>query len=139
MLKSILEARQELATTLGYKTFADFAMADQMMGSARNLKTFLKEVDDASRGIASKEYDVLLCASEEPAAGADERFSPPTEATGLSSTAARKYDFDAQSVRPYFPYMQVQEGILTTAAHLFHVEFKAVSDAKTWDASVSDL
>ena len=48
-----------------------------------------------------------------------------------------KYDFDAQSVRPYFPYMQVQEGILTTAAHLFHVEFKAVPDAKTWDASVS--
>jgi thimet oligopeptidase len=33
--------------------------------------------------------------------------------------------------------MHVQEGILTTAAHLFHVEFKAVTDVKTWDASVS--
>jgi thimet oligopeptidase len=60
VLKSILDARQELATTLGYKTFADFAMADQMMGSASNLKTFLKEVNDASQGIANKEYDLLL-------------------------------------------------------------------------------
>ncbi len=72
VLKSILEARQELATTLGYKTFADFAMADQMMGSASNLKTFLKEVDDASQGIANKEYDSSAALCAEPAAGSEE-------------------------------------------------------------------
>ena len=48
-----------------------------------------------------------------------------------------KYDFDAQSVRPYFPYNEVQAGILKTAARLFHVEFRPVTDAKTWDASVA--
>jgi thimet oligopeptidase len=40
-------------------------------------------------------------------------------------------------VRPYFPYTQVQEGILATAARLFHVDFKTVPDAKTWDPSVT--
>ena len=136
VLKSILEARQELATTLGYKTFADFAMADQMMGSASNLKTFLKEVDDASQGIANKEYALLLqyAQSRQP----DLKNILASDSGYWAEQYRRaKYDFDAQSVRPYFPYMPVQEGILTTAAHLFHVEFKAVPNAKTWDASVS--
>ena len=29
------------------------------------------------------------------------------------------FDFDSQSVRPYFPYQSVQKGILDTAARLF--------------------
>ncbi|MBS1800153.1 MAG: Zn-dependent oligopeptidase [Acidobacteria bacterium] len=136
VLKSILEARQELATTLGYKTFADFAMADQMMGSASNLKTFLKQVDDTSRGIGDKEYQMMLAYAQTQQPGL-KNISAADGNYWAEQYRRAKYDFDAQSVRPYFPYTQVQEGILTTAAHLFHVEFKAVPDAKTWDASVS--
>ena len=39
---------------------ADLAMADEMMGTATNATAFLKEVDDASRGISDKEYKLLL-------------------------------------------------------------------------------
>ncbi len=35
-----------------------------------------------------------------------------------------KYDFDSQSVRPYFPYVRVEAGVLETAAKLFKVEFR---------------
>lgn len=136
VLKSVLEARQELATTLGYKTFADLAMADQMMGSATNLKAFLKEVDEASRGPADKEYALLLEYAKQQQPGLTK--IPSSDASFWSEQYRRaRYDFDAQSVRPYFPYDEVQKGILKTAASLFHVEFRAVPDAKTWDASVS--
>jgi len=47
-----------------------------------------------------------------------------------------RYNFDAQSVRPYFPYDEVQAGILKTAARLFHLTFKPVKDAVVWDKSV---
>lgn len=129
VLKSILEARQELATTLGYKTFADFAIADQMMGSAGNLKEFLKKADEASHDIANKEYDLLLAYAQSEQPGLKNILGSDGSYWSEQYRRAR-YDFDAQSVRPYFPYTQVQEGILTTAAHLFHVEFKAVPDAK---------
>ena len=46
------------------------------------------------------------------------------------------FDFDSQSVRPYFPYEQVEAGVLETAAKLFKVEFRR-SDAKGWDPAVS--
>ena len=136
VLKNILEARQELATTLGYKTFADLATADQMMGSADKLKTFLKQVDDASRPIADKEYDLLFAYAKTQEPGLTS--IPASDGSYWAEQYRRaKYDFDAQTVRPYFPYTQVQAGILATAARLFHVDFKAVSDAKTWDPSVS--
>jgi thimet oligopeptidase len=136
VLKSVLEARQELATTLGYKTFADLAMADQMMGSASNLRTFLNQVDEASKGAADKEYDLLLAFAKSKQPGLTNISS--ADANFWSEQYRRaKYDFDAQSVRPYFPYDEVQAGILNTAAKLFHVQFRPVTDAKTWDPSVS--
>ncbi len=136
VLRSVLEARQQLATTLGYSTFADLAMADQMMGSAANLKIFLQQVDDASRGPADKEYAQLLAFAKQRQPGLTE--IPASDGSFWSEQYRRsQYDFDAQSVRPYFPYDEVQEGILKTAATLFHVEFRVVKEAKTWDPSVS--
>lgn len=136
VLKSVLEARQELATTLGYKTFADLAMADQMMGSASNLRKFLNEVDQASRGASDKEYALLLDFAKKQQPGLTNMLSSDSSYWSEQYRRA-KYDFDAQSVRPYFPYDEVQAGILKTAASLFHVEFRAVPDAKTWDPSVA--
>ncbi|MDQ1694505.1 MAG: thimet oligopeptidase, partial [Acidobacteriaceae bacterium] len=47
------------------------------------------------------------------------------------------FAFDSQAVRPYFPYRQVEAGVLTTAARLFHVEFRPATDAEVWHPSVS--
>jgi thimet oligopeptidase len=136
VLMDLLAARQELATTLGYATYADLATADQMMGSSSKLKIFLKEVDKASRDVSAKEFALLLAFAQKQQPGLT---SISTSDGGYWSEQYRRsrYDFDAQSVRPYFPYDQVQAGILKTAARLFHVDFKLVPDVKTWDASVA--
>ena len=46
------------------------------------------------------------------------------------------FDFDSQSVRPYFPYEQVEQGVLATAARLFKVEFRQAEDAQPWHEDV---
>lgn len=136
VLLDLLTARQELATTLGYPRYADLAMADQMIGSSSNLKAFLQQVDDASRGPAAKEYQELLAFAKTKQPGLQNISLADARYWGEQYRRA-KYDFNAESVRPYFPYAQVQDGILKTAARLFHVEFRAVPDAKVWDPSVS--
>jgi thimet oligopeptidase len=136
VLMDLLKTRYELANTLGFSTYADLATADQMMGSSNNLRTFLKEVDDASRDVGKREYGQLLTFAKEQQPGLTNISA--ADATYWSEQYRRaKYDFDQQSVRPYFPYDQVQAGILKTAARLFHVEFKPVVGAKTWDPSVA--
>ena len=49
----------------------------------------------------------------------------------------REFAFDSQAVRPYFPYKQVEAGVLATAARLFKVEFRPAANAEVWHPSVS--
>jgi len=136
VLKSLLETREELAHTLGYPTYADLATADQMIGSASNLKAFLDEVDAATKDASGREYKQLLAFAQKREPGVTE-ISDSDSRYWAEQYRKATYDFDAQSVRPYFPYTQVEAGILSTASKLFHVTFQRVPDAIVWDKSVT--
>jgi len=135
VLRDLLAARQDLATTLGYAHYADLATADQMIGSAAGVERLIQQVDEASRSAAKKEYDLLLAFAQTQQPGITAISQSDSTYWGEQYRRA-KYDFDAQSVRPYFPYDEVQAGILKTAARLFHLSFKPVKDAVVWDKSV---
>jgi thimet oligopeptidase len=136
VLSDLLQTRQQLAATLGYAHYADMAAADKMIGSAANIQHLLDTLDQISRPAARKEYDELLAfaQSRDPQIKtislADSRF-------WMEQYRRATYNFDAQEVRPYFPYADVQAGILQTASRLFHVSFEAVKDAQVWDSSVA--
>ncbi len=135
VLRDLLTARQDLATTLGYAHYADLATADQMIGSAGNVENLIQQVDDASRAPAAREYAEMLAFAQKREPGLKNISLADARYWGEQYRRA-EFSFDAQSVRPYFPYTQVQAGILKTAARLFHVSFKPVTDAMVWDRSV---
>src|SRR4029077_1740517 len=60
ILLDLLSTRQEIATILGFRSWADLATADQMMGSAANVRTFLARLDEASRDGAAREVELVL-------------------------------------------------------------------------------
>ena len=60
ILLDLLATRQEIATVLGFRSWADLATADQMMGSAANVRTFLAKLDEASREGARREHEPML-------------------------------------------------------------------------------
>ena len=135
VLLDLLAAREEMAGVLGFRSWTDLATVDQMMGSAENMRRFLGEVDEAARETASREWAELE---------AFVRGRNP-EALPLTLSDARfweeqfrraRYDFDSQSVRPYFPYTQVEAGILATAGKLFGVRFERNETAAVWDPAV---
>jgi len=135
VLHELLAARQDLATTLGFANFAGLDTADQMIGNPANIQKLLDEVDAVSRPAAQREYEVLLALAQKKQPGiaaisrADVRY-------WMEQYRRDHFNFDAQSVRPYFPFAEVQAGILATASRFFHVSFKPVKDAVVWDASV---
>ncbi len=135
VLKDLLAARYDLATTLGYANYADLATADQMMGTSGHVETLLNQLDEASQAIAKREYGQLLAFAKQQQPGLT-TISESDAPYWSEQYRRQKYDFDAQSVRPYFPYDEVQTGILKTAARLFHVTFKPVKDAVVWNPSV---
>jgi thimet oligopeptidase len=135
VLTSLMNTRYEIATLLGYSSWADFNAADKMIAKGHNIADFIQQVDDASRALAQKEFAMLLAEKQKTDPGAKEIWSH--EAGYLSELVRRtKYDFDSQSVRPYFPFMEVKQGILDTAADLFHVTFQQEHDVPAWDPAV---
>jgi thimet oligopeptidase len=149
ILLDLLATRQEIATILGFRSWADLATADQMMGSAANVRTFLARLDDASRDGARREHELIMefARSRQPGgppqgqgtfAGGPELVEIDITSRGFWYEQFRRsrYDFDSQSVRPYFPYAQVEAGVLQTAARLFKLEYRP-SSAAAWHPAVS--
>ena len=135
VLRDLLTARQQLATILGYPHYADLATADQMIGSAAGVQRLIDDVDRVSRPAAAREYSELLAFAQKQQP--DLKSISESDASYWAEQYRRRhYAFDAQSVRPYFPYSEVQAGILKTASTLFHLQFRPVKDAIVWDPSV---
>ena len=135
VLLDLLAAREEMAEVLGFRSWADLATVDQMMGSAANMRRFLGEVERVALETAVREWKEL----EAFARGRDPKALPLTlsDARFWEEQFRRtRYDFDSQSVRPYFPYTQVEAGILATAGKLFGVRFERNEAAPVWDPAV---
>ncbi len=135
VLTSLMKTRYEIATLLGFPSWADYNAADKMMAKGYNIADFIAQVNDASRDLAKREFDMLLAEKQKTDPGAKEIWD--YERAYLAELVRRnKYDFDSQSVRPYFPFMEVRQGILDTAADLFHVSFQQEHDVPSWDPTV---
>lgn len=135
VLLGLLTTRDGLARLLGYHTWADLATADQMIGTPGNMQKLLRDVDEASRASAQREYELLLSFARKSQPGL-KNISMADSSYWPEEYRRATFDFDSQSVRPYFPYERVQQGILEAAAKLFHVRFQP-SHAPVWDGSVS--
>jgi thimet oligopeptidase len=106
-----------------------------MAVKGQTVADFIRQVDDASRPLANREFDMLLAEKKKTDPAATEIWD--YERSYLSELVRRSsYDFDSQSVRPYFPFMQVKQGILDAAGDLFHVSFQQEPNVPAWDPSV---
>ncbi len=136
VLLDLLAVRQEMATILGFAHWADLATADQMMESAANMQAFLDDLDHASRAGAEKEYAMLLAFAQtvDPEM---KQIDNASRGYWLEQYRRSAFDFDSQSVRPFFPYARVEAGVLETAEKLFQVKFRRIEKPDVWSASVS--
>lgn len=135
LLMKMLRTRYEIASLLGYRSWADYNAADKMMVNGARIADFIRDLDTAARPVAEEEFQMLL---------AEKRKTDPN-ATSIGAQEKSYYqeqvrrssfDFDSQSVRPYLPYARVKQGILDTAATLFHVTFRREEGVPAWDDSV---
>jgi thimet oligopeptidase len=135
-LRGLLEKRDELAHLLGYPTWADFSTADLMMGSPAKLAEFLKQIDVASREPSERENAALVALARERDPSIS-KLSVADQSYWTEQYRRAKFDFDSQSVRPFFPYTQVERGVIDTASKLFHVDIRPVAGVRTWHPSVT--
>jgi len=135
VLENMMKTRYQIATTLGYSSWADFSAADKMIRRGANIADFIQKLDAAARPFAEREYAMLM---------AEQRKEQPNS-TGIDDynvahlnelVRRSQFDFDSQSVRPYLPFNEVRQGVLDTAATLFRVTFRQEQNVPSWDPTV---
>jgi thimet oligopeptidase len=135
VLMSLMKTRYEIATLLGFSNWADFNAADKMILKGQNIGDFIQQVNDAARPLAKREFEMLLAEKRKTDLGAKEIVD--YESSYLLELVRRsQFNFDSQSVRPYFPFPQVAKGILDSASDLFHVSFQREENVPAWDPAV---
>ncbi len=135
VLDRLIARRHELAQLLGFPNWAAYITADKMVGSEKNASDFIEKIAAASDAKAKTDYQQLLKRKQQDQPGATQIV---LWESAYYSELVRKseYSFDAQSVRPYFPYDKVKKGVLDVTGRLFGVEFRRNAGAPVWHPSV---
>jgi thimet oligopeptidase len=135
VLPLLLAKRHELARTLGYASWADYATEDKMMGSAAAARAFLEGLRGRVEARARAEYAELLAQKRAGDPGAEQVFE--WERAHLIEREKRaRFGLDSLALRAYFPFERVKQGVLDTAARLFGLEFRRAAEAEVWHPSV---
>ncbi|MGA2979543.1 MAG: M3 family metallopeptidase [Terriglobales bacterium] len=135
VLRDMMQTRYEIATLIGYSSWADYNAADKMIMNGKNVAKFIQDLDATTRPVAEREFAMLLAEKRKTDPGATE--IPSYDFYRISELVRRsQYDFDSQTVRPYLPYDRVKKGVMDTAATLFHISFRQELNVPAWDPSV---
>jgi thimet oligopeptidase len=135
VLSRLLERRTELAQVLGYPTWAAYVTEDKMIGSERAAAEFVEKIAAAAAARMGRDYAQLLQRKrkDDPAAA---RVEPWDSAYLQERVKAEEYGFESQSVRPYFEYGRVRDGVLDVTARLFGIAYRRVEGAEVWHPEV---
>ena len=135
VLSTLIAKRHELATLLGYSSWAAYITEDKMIGSDKAAADFIERITTASAPRVKSDYDTLLSRKrkDEPKATA---VNPWDQQYLEDRVKAEQYSFDSQAVRPYFEYTRVKQGILDITSRMFGITYKKLADAKVWHPDI---
>ena len=127
--KRLINLRRELAQLLGYKTYADYVLVHRMAGNTRSVYKLLNDLIDAYKPTAEKELSSL----KQLAPGT---LKPWDTAFYSHKLQMKKYNLDAEMLRPYFQLDKVIEGVFGLAGRLYGITFKENKDILVYHPDV---
>ena len=146
--KRLVNLRREIAQLLGYKTYADYVLKRRMASNTRNVYKLLNDLIDAYKPTAIKEREELkktLPPAPSKKRGSSKTKSPlPLEeslqpwdiAFYTHKLQMKKYNLDAEMLRPYFELSKVIDGVFGLANRLYGITFKENKDIPVYHPDV---
>lgn len=137
IIAETVKRRAERAKLLGFETFADYRLDDQMAKTPAAARTLLDEVWGRARAKAMTERDALqeMIAAE----GGNFALAPHDWRYYAEKLRKAKYDLDEAEIKPYFQLDKMIEAAFETAQRLFGLTFTPATvplyhaDARAWE------
>ncbi|MEA4966785.1 MAG: M3 family metallopeptidase, partial [Bacteroidaceae bacterium] len=134
VIKKLALLRAQKAELLGYKTFADYVLAERMQKTPEQVYTLLEGLLQYSIPAAKKDVAELqkLLVKDYPGA--------TLEAWDWSyysdKLKKQKFNFDAEETRPYFEINNVRQGCFDVVTKLYGLTFTERKDIPVYDKDV---
>lgn len=121
--KRIVNLRREVAQLLGFKTYADYILKHRMATNVRNVYKLLDQLIDAYKPTAEKEREEVkkLAAKME---GKNFKMEAWDSAYYSHKLQLKKYNIDAEMLRPYLELSKVIDGVFGLATRLYGITFR---------------
>ena len=140
VLERILHERFTLARSLGYPSYAAYAIENKMLATPDAVRSFLERIaallgpsaqDELARILARKRQD-------DPSAPnlRDWDVGFFSEGYYVGKLRTEEFGVDASELRAYLPYRGVRDGLFSLCEELFGLTFGRVTDAELWHPSV---
>lgn len=123
IVRRIVNLRMQIAQLLGYKTYADYVLERRMAENRDNVYRLLNQLIEAYRPTALKERDEVRQLARE-AEGADFELMPWDWSYYSEKLKNKKYNLNAEMLRPYFELRKVKEGVFGLATRLYGITFR---------------
>ena len=133
----LINLRREIAQLLGYKTFADYVLSRRMAKNVRGVYRLLNQLVDAYKPAAKKEMEELRrFASVESRTESNSSLEPWDLGFYSHKLKLKKYNIDAEMLRPYFQLERVIDGVFGLATRLYGITFKENKDIPVYHPDV---
>ena len=135
VLHEMLALRHDKAALLGYRSWPDYDADVKMIGTGQAIAEFIERVADAAVAAGQRDRQMLVERQrlDDPAA---ETFDASDLAYYTELVRREAFDVDAQEVRRYFDFANVQRGLLDVTGRLFGVEYRPV-EVPAWHEDVT--
>jgi mitochondrial intermediate peptidase len=136
VLDMLVARRNELASLLGFGSYAEYTLVDKMAGHPSRVVQFLNRVADRNKAAYRKEMELLLNAKrrvEGTSSGTVEPWDVPFYVGVLKAQGG----FDVHAVSEYLTLEQSVGGMQLLVQRLFGIEMAEVpmADDERWDAT----
>ncbi len=130
IIQRILELRREKANLLGYRDFADLVLEDRMAHTGQRAQEFLVDLQKKTEAHFHKENEDLRVFAKQ------DELHPWDVAYYAEKQRAALYDFDEESIRPYFPLGSVVQGMFEIVQRLYAIRVVEKPGVPVWDPEV---
>ncbi len=119
----LVNLRREIAQLLGYKTYADYVLKRRMASNVHHVYRLLDDLIDAYKPTALKERDEVAKLFHKKE-GASLKMRPWDSGFYSHKLQMKKYNLDAEMLRPYFELSNVIKGVFGLANRLYGITFQ---------------
>jgi peptidyl-dipeptidase Dcp len=134
IVRKIVNLRTRKANLLGYETYGDYIIGENMAKTPENVNGLLMQLWTPALPMSKKEASEMQKIIDRE--GGNFRLEPWDWWYYSEKVRKEKYDLDDNELRPYFSLTQVRDGMFMVANKLYGVSFIQLTDIPVYEKDV---